>query len=82
MSSELKFTKVQAGWYATEDGRYAVVSEGMNYVNADGRSDGADNDGWSASFDPNGQLRTDHNAGENLDWFDTKKEAIAFLVSR
>jgi hypothetical protein len=44
-------------------------------------------DEWAAAFDPRGRLREDHGAGDNLDWFDTKREAVAYcenaeIVSR
>ncbi len=37
---------------------------------------------WAAVVDPRGRLRDDHNAGENLDWFPTKKAAVEFLTNR
>ena len=77
----LKFTKIRAGWYATEDGRYAVVSDGLGYIsqaetNGSGVNAGVANDGWAAVFDPQGRLREDHNEGDNIDWLDTKREAV------
>ena len=39
---------------------------------------GVTGDEWAAVFDPRGRLREDHGAGDNLDWFDTKREAVAY----
>ena len=58
------FAKVRAGWYATADGRWAVLSDG-------------DSDGWVACFDRHGGLRVSHQNGENLGWFSTRDEAMA-----
>lgn len=78
----MKFTKVQKGWYATEDGHWAVVTDGIGYVSqaqreGDGLLCGVTGNEWAAVFDPKGRLREDHKAGDNLDWFDTKREAVA-----
>lgn len=77
MSSTLKFTKVERGHYATEDGCYAAV--------VDGYGPGADEDyqggEWAAVYSPNGGLREDSNVGENLDWFPTMREARACAES-
>ena len=70
---DMTFTKVEAGWYATPDGRWGVVSEGHGYVNAAGRALGAGNDGWALVY--NGG-RHDHQEGETLGWYDTKREAV------
>lgn len=69
-----KLTKVEAGWYATEDGKLAVVAEGHGYINADGRAEGYGNDGWAVCYDPQGTLRDEHNAGETVAWVDTLRE--------
>lgn len=77
----MKFTKIEAGHYATEDGRYAVVSDGYSpgYIRDEyGDVMGVGGE-WAAVYDPHGGLRTDHNAGENLNWFPTKREAVAYL---
>lgn len=78
----MKFTKVEAGWYATADGQWAVVIDGYGHVsNADRDGDGllagVTGNEWAAVHDPAGRLREDHNAGSNIDWFDTKREAVA-----
>jgi hypothetical protein len=72
------FTKVAAGHYATADGRWAAVSDGYakGQYAIDHEAVGGE---WAACFDPNGGLRDSHQAGENLEWFPTKREAIAFL---
>jgi hypothetical protein len=81
-ATTLKFTKIRAGWYATEDGRYAVIVDGYGYVPvADRDYNGSASDGWSAVIDPQGRLREDHQAGETLDWFDTKRDAVAYCAS-
>lgn len=80
----IKFHRIAAGHYATDDGKWAVVSDGYS----PSQSIGADNTGyegftggeWAAVYDPQGRLRESHNAGENLDWFPTKREAVAFAV--
>lgn len=84
----MKFTKVDRGWYATADGHYAVVVDGykpgaMTFVGTDGTLVEFGQGGeWAAVHDPAGELRKFHNAGENLNWFATKREAIAFLDAR
>lgn len=71
----LKFTKVKRGHYATADGRYAVVQDG--YTGRDVAEDVFGGE-WALVFDPHGRLREHHNDGENLAWFDTKREAVAY----
>lgn len=78
----LTFTKVARGYYATPDGRYAVAKDGTGYVtiaerDGSGVMTGCDDDGWSWSFDAAGRLRTDQDAGETMDWLDTKRDAVA-----
>ena len=76
----LKFTKVRAGWYATEDGFFAVVHDGypaIQSVAADAHYEGFIGGEWAAVVGSG--LREDHNAGENLDWFKTKREAVEYL---
>lgn len=82
MANELKFTKVQAGWYATEDGTYAVVNDGIGYVTIEERDGsgllaGVTGDEWGAVHDAQGRLRINSNDGDNIDWFDTKRDAVA-----
>lgn len=73
----MKFSKVEAGWYATEDGKFAVVVECGGYSNTyDREVNGEGNDGWALCYSPGGALREDHHAGETLNWFDTKREAV------
>ena len=78
----MKFTKVRAGWYATPDGQWAAINDGLGYVSVAERDGsgvmaGITGDQWAAVFDGNGCLRDDEHAGETLDWFDTKREAVA-----
>ena len=71
----MTFTKIERGWYATADGRYAVISE--NALSADENStDFVTATEWALCSDPNGDLRHSRHAGENVDWFDTKREAV------
>jgi hypothetical protein len=85
----VRFTKVARGWYATEDGRYAVVADGyegslsvgadVNYSRhskAGGGYGGFQGGEWALVYDPAGGLRESHNAGTNVDWFPTKREAV------
>lgn len=77
----MKFTKVRSGHYATQDGTYAVIKDNTGYVSAEETDmTGEANDGWCLAHDPKGELREDHQAGENVDWFDTKREAIAYAA--
>lgn len=77
--ADMKFTKVRAGFYATEDGRYAVAHDGYEIHGSteDQEEDGLRGNEWGAIYDPAGRLREDNNAGQNLDWLDTKREAVA-----
>ena len=73
----MKFTKVRAGHYATEDGRYAVIVDGYTpsaQLYAEESITGGE---WAACFDGEGRLRDDHQVGETLEWYATKREAIA-----
>ena len=89
MNENPKFTKVRAGWYATEDGKWAVVSDGYEKSNSVGAESGMTVHGawsyegfvggeWALVFDPRGNLREDSASGgsENLDWYPTKREAV------
>lgn len=71
----MKFTKIAAGHYATEDGRYAVVVDGYTR-GASVTDEGLTGGEWAACFDPKGGLRISHQEGENLDWFPTKRDAV------
>lgn len=78
----LALTKVARGWYATQDGRYAAVADGYEprqHVGAHGDYEGFIAGEWAAVYDPAGRLRTEHNAGENLDWYPTKRQAVECL---
>lgn len=82
-----KLKKVVKGHYASEDGKWAIQSDGYSpgYLmdpsdlqrgmrpNAEA-SMGTGGE-WALIHDPKGRLNTDSSAGENLDWFPTKGEA-------
>jgi len=77
----MKFNRIAAGHYATEDGCYAVVSDGFGYVSNEQRDGegllaGVTGQEWAAVGSSTGGLREDHNAGENLGWYNTKREAV------
>lgn len=79
------FKKQAAGFYATPDGHYAVISDGYEHVSqtdreGSGVTAGITGGEWAAIYDPKGQLNADHNSGDNLDWFSTKAEALAHAV--
>lgn len=81
----MKFTKVTAGHYVTADGTYAVTADGYGYVseaerNGSGINCGITGGEWAVVHDAQGRLRADHNVGENIDWFPTKREAVAAAV--
>lgn len=74
----LNFNRIERGWQATPDGRYAVVQDGYSpskSAGAEGDYEGFTGGEWAAVYDPRGRLRTEHNSGENLDWFSTAREA-------
>lgn len=77
----MKFKKVCRGHYVTEDGKYAAVIDGLEYIKVADR-DGAGVDAgvfggeWSARFDDRGRLAEDTNAGSVIHWGPTKKEAV------
>lgn len=80
----IKLNRIAAGWYASEDGHFAVVKDNTGYVTieereSDGIMAGLDDDGWAAVHDPGGRLREDEGAGDTLGWFDTKREALEAL---
>ena len=55
----MKFTKVRAGWYATPDGQWAAINDGLGYVSVAERDGsgvmaGIAGDQWAAVFDGNG----------------------------
>jgi hypothetical protein len=67
----VKFKKVEAGLYVSEDGLWEVQRDPTGYVTIDQRDGdgllaGCDDDGWSLA-----------SGDEVIDWFDTKREAIA-----
>lgn len=79
----LKFTKIEAGHYASTDGHYGVVSDGYGYIPKAEREGfgvcaGITGGEWAAVYDPAGNLRDAHNDGDNLDWFPTKREAVEY----
>lgn len=66
--SMVKLNKIEAGWYASEDGRWAAVSAHCTNAEGDNYTTAVE---WAAVHDPRGRLREDHNVGENFDWCDT-----------
>jgi hypothetical protein len=82
----VEFTKIVAGWYATEDGRFAVINDGIGHVTINEYEGADDSTGtaigvvggeWAfAKDEKEARLRVDNNAGENVDWFATKREAV------
>jgi hypothetical protein len=79
--AQLTFNRIRPGWQATPDGRFAVISEVVFAGGDDGKWVTSDTE-WAACFDRNGKLRESNNAGENLDWFPTAREAKAYLQSQ
>jgi hypothetical protein len=82
----MKFTKIAAGHYATADGTYAVIADGYGYVteaerDGSGIHAGITGGEWAFVRDGQGRLRSDHNVGENIDWFPTKREAVAAAIA-
>lgn len=82
-TATMKFTKVDRGWYATEDGRYAVMVDGYErgqhigeVYTTTGHYEGFIGGEWAAIFCARGEGRIDAGAGENIDWFPTKRAAI------
>jgi hypothetical protein len=73
----LKFTKVAAGHYATADGRFAVVVDGYTPSAELLELESITGGEWAACFDGGGNLRVNHQAGATLDWYATKRAAIA-----
>lgn len=82
----MKFTKVERGWYATEDGTYAVMSDGYEFLTAADAAQSAHYEGvtheWAALHDPQGRLREDTDKVDALDWFPTKRQAEEYLNNR
>jgi hypothetical protein len=81
-----KLTKVAAGWYATEDGTWAVINDGLGYISVadyegDGVSCGVKGDEWDAIYDAGGRLRESQQEGESQFYADTKRECVDYLRS-
>lgn len=77
--------KVTSGYYVSPDGKYAAMSDGMPSIplkdlEGSGVAAGITGSEWATVHDPNGELFEDSGAGDNLDWFDTKKEAVDYAV--
>ena len=75
----MKFTKIAAGHYATADGTYFVSVDGYKRGHATDEEVGPGGQ-WAACFDSRGEGRKDHNSGETIEWFPTKREAIAACI--
>ena len=74
----LKLKKVARGWYATDDGTWAVIGDNPNEVatveenNGSGIQTGCSTQReWQIVFDSRGQLRESHLAGNTVEWVDT-----------
>jgi hypothetical protein len=81
MQVHVPLRKVRAGWYASLDGKWAVVSDGYPAIaSVDAESatgyDGFQGGEWAVVYDAQGRLREDHNQGDNLDWLPTKRQAV------
>ena len=65
-TTTMKFTKIEAGWYATEDGRYAVIVDGYkpskSIDSIPGGYEGFKGGEWASVFDGQGRMRNDHQA--------------------
>lgn len=89
MGDAIKLTKVTRGWYASADGKVAVevdglprgVKQGWDDHNGVFHDDFGVGGEWSVVFDAEGRLREDTSRGHILDWFPTKREAVAAIPS-
>lgn len=61
-----KFTKVAAGWYATEDGKFAVIADDGDGVRE-----------WAFIVSVDGGARESKHVGDTIDWHATKRDAMA-----
>ena len=80
----MKLNRISTGWYASEDGKWAVQSDGYDPIPAylregHGVAAGITGGEWAVVHDAQGRLREDSSVGENLNWYDTKREAVASL---
>lgn len=91
----MKLTKIAVGWYANEDGTWAVVGDAPGEVATKLEADGGDlfhvpgiNTGcstqreWQVVRDAQGRLREDNHAGTTEAWVDTLREGRAYLARR
>lgn len=85
-----KMTRIAAGWYATPDGKHALIGDNPSDVVSKLEADGGDlshapgigtgsatQREWQYVHDPQGRLREDHNAGITHGWHDSKRAAQA-----
>lgn len=77
----MTFDKILAGWYASPDGTYAVVRDGYEKSASVGAEvstgyEGFQGGEWAAVYDPQGRLREDSGAGDNLDWYPKMADAV------
>ena len=75
----MKFTKIAAGHYANADGTYFVAVDSYKRGHATDEWVGPGGQ-WAAVYDRNAEGRIDHNSGETIEWFATKREAIAACI--
>lgn len=73
--SALKFKKVKRGLYVSTDGRFAVAHDGYEAIQSVGAEASTGYEGFQGGEWAAVLTATD----ENLDWFSTKREAIAYL---
>jgi len=74
--------KVQAGLYVSDDGQWAVAADGYEAIRSVAAEAGTGYEGfqggeWAVVYDARGRLGDDPGLGDNLDWFSTKREAVA-----
>jgi hypothetical protein len=80
-----KLTKVASGWYATEDGRWAVVGDQADVTSqresgGTGVSTGLPTSTeWAVTHSPEGLLREDANRGNVVAWVETLTQGRAYV---
>ena len=70
----MRFRKVRAGLYRSEDGKWTVERDVQEYV----RQEDADGDGLLAGCQDDGWALV--NGETVVDWFDTKRQAVTAAV--
>lgn len=100
----IKLNRIAAGWYATPDGKWAIVGDDPDSIPTKAQVEADENAAplkplgsgvfggeraslvgcatqreWMVVYDRQGRLRENSNDGENVQFFDTKREAQAWL---